>query len=79
MSTHWKVTDNVEALLDMDFTNVPALVSEDIQMLIIRLFSFTGPLSWSSERGNLEEGNTNIISKRDGTKRNIGLKNFTFF
>jgi predicted membrane GTPase involved in stress response len=44
MSDHWEnVTDNVEALLDMVFANVPALRFQKVPTnvdYVIRLFSF---------------------------------------
>jgi len=73
MSDHWEnVTDNVEALLDMVITHVPApKVSEGTpQMLITSLdFSaFTGRIAIGRlERGVLKEGMPISLVKRDGT------------
>jgi GTP-binding protein len=73
MSDHWEnVTDNVEALLDMVLTHVPApKVSEGTpQMLITSLdFSaFTGRIAIGRlERGVLKEGMPISLAKRDGT------------
>lgn len=73
MSDHWEnVTDNVEALLDMVISNVPApKVSEGTpQMLITSLdFSaFTGRIAIGRlERGVLKEGMPISLVKRDGT------------
>jgi GTP-binding protein len=73
MSDHWEnVTNNIEALLDMVITNVPApKVSEGTpQMLITSLdFSaFTGRIAIGRlERGELKEGMPISLCKRDGS------------
>ncbi|TRX36856.1 translational GTPase TypA [Flavobacterium sp. ZT3R18] len=85
MSDHWEnVTDNVEALLDMVLTHVPApKVSEGTpQMLITSLdFSaFTGRIAIGRlERGVLKEGMAISLAKRDGTVLKSRIKELHTF
>ncbi|MBC7848076.1 MAG: translational GTPase TypA [Flavobacterium sp.] len=85
MSDHWEnVTDNVEALLDMVITHVPApKVSEGTpQMLITSLdFSaFTGRIAIGRlERGVLKEGMPISLVKRDGTVSKSRIKELHTF
>jgi GTP-binding protein len=85
MSDHWEnVTDNVEALLDMVLTHVPApKVSEGTpQMLITSLdFSaFTGRIAIGRlERGVLKEGMPISLAKRDGTVLKSRIKELHTF
>ena len=85
MSDHWEnVTDNVEALLDMVITHVPApKVSEGTpQMLITSLdFSaFTGRIAIGRlERGILNEGMPISLVKRDGTITKSRIKELHTF
>ncbi|WP_264563601.1 translational GTPase TypA [Flavobacterium sp. N3904] len=85
MSDHWEnVTDNVEALLDMVITHVPApKVSEGTpQMLITSLdFSaFTGRIAIGRlERGVLNEGMPISLVKRDGTITKSRIKELHTF